>query len=59
GDVKIENGILSFEIKADEKIKKGYSDNLLFELFSEISGKDGKTRKISRGFLPAIMIEVI
>ncbi|MCM8804008.1 MAG: PPC domain-containing protein, partial [Candidatus Omnitrophica bacterium] len=42
GDVKIENGILSFEIKADEKIKKGYSDNLLFELFSEISGKDGK-----------------
>lgn len=58
-NTKIEDEKLIFEIKADPKMKKGYSDNILIELFSEINEKDGKTRKISRGFLPAIMIEVI
>ncbi len=53
-NLKIENDILSFDIKLDEKINKGYSDNLIIEIISEIGGK-----RISMGFLPAIMIEVI
>lgn len=60
-DINIENDLLSFIIKVDKKIKSGFSDNLIMEIFSEPLTDSGQTKrqKIPRGFLPAIPIKII
>ncbi|MFN4227524.1 MAG: PPC domain-containing protein [Candidatus Ratteibacteria bacterium] len=59
-DLKIENDLLSFTIKADEKLKKGTSDNLIIEVFKESVDASGtKKQKTSIGILPAISFEII
>jgi len=65
GDVKVEDGLLSFILKTDvTEDKNGFADNLIVEVFtnSPVGKPDDKgvraLKKISRGFLPAIPIEV-
>ncbi|MCM8819002.1 MAG: PPC domain-containing protein [Candidatus Omnitrophica bacterium] len=62
-NLNIENDILSFDIKANKKVKPGLAGNIILEIFSEREFQDntGKiiTQKTSRGFLPAIMFEII
>ncbi|MCX7917987.1 MAG: PPC domain-containing protein [bacterium] len=59
-DIKIENGIISFFVKVDNKVKKGFTGNLIIEVFTEyISEKEKKSQRVSKGFLPAIMFEII
>ncbi len=62
----IKNGLLTFTVKTDaDKVKTGFSDNLIVEVFtnSPVGPKDEQgnrtIQKISRGFLPAIPIEII
>lgn len=65
GDAKVENGLLTFILKTDGKeIQAGLADNLIIEVFtnSPVGTPDEKgiraRQKISRGFLPAIPVEV-
>ncbi|MCM8785203.1 MAG: PPC domain-containing protein [Candidatus Omnitrophica bacterium] len=59
-DFKIENDLISFTIKANEKLKKGTSDNLIIEVFSEPNEQSStKKQKTSLGILPAISFEII
>ncbi|MGB9677637.1 MAG: PPC domain-containing protein, partial [Candidatus Ratteibacteria bacterium] len=59
-DLKIENNVISFYLKADKKIKSGFSDNLIIEVFSEPKGETTqKKQRISRGVLPALTFEII
>ncbi|HOK55995.1 MAG TPA: PPC domain-containing protein [bacterium] len=59
-DLKIENDTVSFRIKAEPKIKKGFSDNLIIEVFSEPKEETSqKKQRSSKGFLPALMFEII
>ena len=65
GDVKMENGLLSFVIRTNGKeAEAGLSDNLIVEVFtnSPVGQPDEKgvraVKKVSRGFLPAIAIEI-
>jgi len=64
-DVKIENGILSFNLRANGKeINSGFADNLIIEVFKENKSSTSekpvqKVEKISIGFLPAISFEII
>jgi hypothetical protein len=54
-DVEIEGDNVSFYINVDKKIKKGFKENMIIEVFRETE----KGQKISSGFLPALSIEVI
>jgi len=59
-DVKIENDIISFNLKADKKLKSGFSDNLIIEVFSEPKEESNpKKTRTSKGILPALTIEII
>ncbi|HOV22235.1 MAG TPA: PPC domain-containing protein [bacterium] len=64
-DVKIENGILSFNLRTNGKeIKSGFADNLIIEVFRENKTSTPekpvqKVEKVSIGFLPAISFEII
>lgn len=61
-NMKIEDGILSFDVKADKKFTSGFSDNLIIEIYREIERtNDGKKikRNFPVGFLPAISFEII
>ncbi|MCM8771865.1 MAG: PPC domain-containing protein [Candidatus Omnitrophica bacterium] len=59
GDIKTDENLLTFEIKVSDKLKRGFSDNLIIEIFLENISSQNKQQKISRGFLPSIMIEII
>jgi len=63
---EIKEGVLTFTIKTDaSKVKTRFADNLIVEVFtnSPVGPKDEQgnrtIQKISRGFLPAIPIEII
>ncbi|MCM8759243.1 MAG: hypothetical protein NC906_05670, partial [Candidatus Omnitrophica bacterium] len=56
-EIYFDSGYYNLTIMADEKIA-GYKDNLIIEIFEEISLQQGK-RKTPAGFLPAIPFEVV
>lgn len=61
-NINVENGILSFDVKAEDKIKPGFSDNLIIEIYRKFEReRDGKKieREVAAGFLPAISFEII
>jgi len=54
-DIKIENDKITFDINADKKLKNGFKDNIIIEIFREMANG----QKVSSGFIPAISFEVI
>ena len=65
GNVTVVPGGVAFRLKAEKGvIKSGLADNLIVEAFREYtpkskSGKVGKKRRSSMGFLPALPIEIV
>ncbi|HOL50541.1 MAG TPA: hypothetical protein PLW07_08145, partial [bacterium] len=45
-------------IEADKKLA-GYRDNLIIQVFDEVTQPSGQKRKTFSGFLPAIAFEVV
>ncbi|MCX7705670.1 MAG: hypothetical protein N2115_05360, partial [bacterium] len=56
-DIRFDAGNYILTIAADKKLA-GYRDNLIIEIFEEISFQQGK-KKTPAGFLPAIPFEVV
>lgn len=54
-DIKIENNKITFDLIIDSKLKQGFKDNIIIEIFREMANG----QKISSGFLPALSLEVI
>jgi len=65
GDISVIRDGLKFQLLADDSTEVGLADNLVVELFIEISRKsddDGapkQKRRVSLGVLPAIPIEIV
>lgn len=56
-NVSFDSKQYTLTIEADKKLQ-GYRDNLIIEVFDEITQTGGMKRKILSGFLPAIQYEV-
>ncbi|HOL50557.1 MAG TPA: hypothetical protein PLW07_08225, partial [bacterium] len=57
-NVSFDGGKFLLTIEADKKLAT-YRDNLIIEVFDEITQVSGQKRKTFSGFLPAIAFEVV